>query len=651
MEAERTTALEWLATRLRAVPPALAAVGGTVAAIAIMPLLPLLKPLFPVPGKGIGIISLSGYPKAWDYAVVAILFVVPVLVTAALAAMWRRRDRVDEPPEAVVAARKHSAIVTVILMLIVTAAMVPARDHPYDFMDPYHEGEHLSPASVMMSGGAPYGDVFFMHGLATDGGIDLLVLGDPPSPLRVRRAKAFLGALTLAFLVPIAAEVAVTWLGLTGAVLASLAVTGAALAPAFPYFRLLPLLLMIWWTLLFLRTRRAGWLIAAATVASAGLLWSLDVGLFASAGFWGWMIARRMLAGSGAVHVSRRTAIVCVLAAILTPVAILLAVGGDLSRFFRDSFLRLPECFDAIYSIPAPQMPELSALLPPAGLLAWIDSESARYYIPPIAYGVLAALAWLAAARGRRVRAEAMLLLALTGIVQFRSAAGRVAWSHTRFAVPLLGIILVAFLLEPLIRSAIRNRGWRRPTLAIAAAVLLFASWTYMEIAESSASLQKFHATYRKRLKPPAGTIPTPLPRANGLYTYLQEAADLDQLYRFSKAMPPGPMFDFSGEKAIYYLLERPASTRVHDIPYLSNPKLGNEARRQLERRRPVFVLIKGHESLANIDGVSNAQRTPWLAEWIDQHYPQRLTYGRFTVALPAHQQVPRDVAPLSIGM
>ncbi|HEX8252432.1 MAG TPA: hypothetical protein VF846_04715 [Thermoanaerobaculia bacterium] len=648
METKRKRAVALLETRLASVPPVVAALTGAIAAIAVMPLLPLLKPLFPVPGNGIGIISISGYPKGWDYAVVSILFVVPVIVAALLALVWRRNVDAAETQPDVIAARKRSWIACLVAMLIVTAAMIPARDHPYDFMDPYHEGEHLSPASVMLAGGAPYRDVFFMHGLATDGGLDLLVLGDPPSPVRARRAKAFLGALTIAFLVPIAAEVAVTWLGFAAAVLASMAVTGTALAPAFPYFRWLPLLLMIWWTLLFLRTRRSGWLVAAATIASAGLLWSLDIGLFATAGFWGWMIARHLLLGSGGARVSRRTAIACVTMAALTPIAILLAVRGDVSRFFRDSFLRLPEGFDAIYSIPAPQFPELAAIVAPAGLLAWLDTESARYYIPPITYGIVAALAWLAAARGRRVRGEAMLLLALTGMVQFRSAAGRVAWSHTRIAIPLFGLAFVAFLLEPLVRSAMQHRGWQRPALAVLAALLLFGSWTYMELPESSESLQKFHATYSRRLKPPPEFIPTPLPRANGMYTYLQEAADLDQLYRFSEAMPPGPMFDFSGEKAIYYLLDRPASTRQHDIPYMSNPKLGREARRQLERNRPVFVLLKGHEGVAKIDGVTNAQRTPWLAAWIDQHYPQRLTYGRFTVALPANQQVPWNVAPVS---
>ncbi|HYO78173.1 MAG TPA: hypothetical protein VE010_17060, partial [Thermoanaerobaculia bacterium] len=127
METKRKRALAWLENRLASVPPAVAAPAGAIAAIAVMPLLPLLKPLFPVPGNGIGLISISGYPKAWDYAVVSLLFAVPVIVAALLALVWRRNVVADETQPVVIAARKRSWIACAIAMLIVTAAMVPAR--------------------------------------------------------------------------------------------------------------------------------------------------------------------------------------------------------------------------------------------------------------------------------------------------------------------------------------------------------------------------------------------------------------------------------------------------------------------------------------------------------------------------------------------
>ena len=206
-----------------------------------------------------------------------------------------------------------------------------------------------------------------------------------------------------------------------------------------------------------------------------------------------------------------------------------------------------------------------------------------------------------------------MLLVALTAFFELRSASGRVSWGHTRFAVPLLGIVLVAFAIEPLIRS----RHAARIAVAIA---MIIAAVPYLEIVANAKYLGGYYATYRERLRPTPGTVPFPLPRARDLYTYPQEATDLGALYEFSQSMPPeGPIFDYSGEKYLYYMLARPASTRFHDIPYLSDPALGREAMKQLERRRPVFVVISGLPTLAQIDGVSNAQRTPWLAAWIDQ--------------------------------
>lgn len=503
-----------------------------------------------------------------------------------------------------------------LLMLAVTLAILPARDHPYEFADPYHEGENLSPLSVMLSGGSPYGDVFFMHGVGADGGIDRLVIGDPPSIVRTRRLRAFLSAATVSLLVPIAAEVSSTWLGVVAATILSLCGIAAGQLPATPHFRLLPLLLAIWLALIAIRTSRRAFIVAACGVASAGLLWSLDVGLFAIAGIWAWLILirpfdRRTLAISGAVTVT-------------TAPLILVVIRGDVSRFFRDSFLRLPECFDAIYSLPAPPMR--------------IEWASVRYDAPPIVYGVVVALAFLTLARGEKLRGNAMLLIALTAFFELRSAAGRVSWGHTRFSVPLLGITVVAFAIEPLLRS-------ERTSGVIAGALIALAAIPYFELAANAKALAGYSVTYPERLRPKPGTVPFPLPRASDLYTYKQEAAELGALYAFSQSMPPGPIFDESGEKYLYYMLARPASTRVHDIPYLSDPALGREAMKQLEQRRPVFVVISGHPALSNIDGIPNAQRTPQIAAWVNRNYAKRITIGRYSIGLPFANELQQNLS------
>ncbi|HEX9160744.1 MAG TPA: hypothetical protein VF980_03480 [Thermoanaerobaculia bacterium] len=590
--------------RLATAPLTVPALIGFAAAVLIAPLLVVLKPLFPVPGHGIGLVSVMRYPKGWDYAVVAILFFVAAAVTLIAAYSSGPHPRFALPSPA----RGRGRIgVVCVLMLIVTAAILPARDNPYEFADPYHEGENLSPASVMLAGGRPYRDVWFMHAVAADGGLDLLVLGDPPSIVRTRRMRAILSTATVAFLVPIAAELSSTWTGAICATILSLCSIAAGQLPSTPHFRLLPLLLAIWLALIAIRTRRGAYGIAACAIASAGLVWSLDVGLFAVAGLAGWLIVARPF--------DRKTLAACAAAIVFTAPLLLLALRADISRFFRDSFLRLPECFDAIYSLPAPPF-----------AMTW---PSVRYYVPPIVYGVVFALAILYGARGERQRANALLLLAITAFFEFRTAAGRHSWGHLRFSLPLLGIMVVCFAIEPLIRSRRASR------IAVGVAIAI-AAIPYFEVIANAKALGNYYSTYRERLRPKPDTVPFPLPRAHDLFTYRQEAAELGALYHFSQSMPPGPIFDYSGEKYLYYMLARPASTRCHDIPYLSDPALGREAMHQLERRPPVFVVVAGHPTLANIDGISNAQRTPQIAQWIDAHYPRRIKVGRYTVGLPS---------------
>src|SRR5207247_3277167 len=107
---------------------------------------------------------------------------------------------------------------TWLFALIVFATMFFLHDHPYVLMEPFHDGEHLTPGFLFRSVARPYGDVFVLHGLGVDGGLDALVLGDPPSPRRVRRLQTLLDAATLALLVPIAAELSTTAFGAAAAV-------------------------------------------------------------------------------------------------------------------------------------------------------------------------------------------------------------------------------------------------------------------------------------------------------------------------------------------------------------------------------------------------------------------------------------------------
>src|SRR5205814_1795202 len=65
--------------------------------------------------------------------------------------------------------------------------------------------------------------------------------------------------------------------------------------------------------------------------------------------------------------------------AIALPFIVLLATHAGVRQFLADSFVIIPRAIDAVWSLPA---------------RTTLDLESARYYLPPVVYGALLALAF-----------------------------------------------------------------------------------------------------------------------------------------------------------------------------------------------------------------------------------------------------------------
>jgi len=558
------------------VSTARAALGSLIGAALAGAAAPLIRPLFSVPAGGIGMITATGYPKGWDYAVVALL-----AIGAFAGGMWGAGV---SPAPAAHPARQHwrlqlsAAIAVFVLMLFV-------HDHPFAHMDNFHEGEHLTPSYLFLHGEVPFRDVFVLHGLGVDGGLDALVGGRPPV---TRRLQTVLDAATLALLVPIAAEVTATAGGLVGGVLLSLCGVAAFWLPVFPYFRLAPVLLAAVGLLRYARTGRAAPLFLAFASAALGVLWSLDTGTYALAGtVIAFVLLPRRLEW-------KRVAILALLALAL-PVIILIAVRADLTDFFRDSFVIIPSAIDAVWSLPAPKP------LTEAGL---------HYYLPPAFYGLVLAIAV-------KRRDPRLLILAILSLVLFRTAAGRVSWSHTRFATPLLGIAVAAVVLEPL-----RNR--------IVLALLTVAAMLYFEVPQNAKAGATLLAEWPSRQKH-EGLVRHPLARE--IYTSEQNATELATLRGYIDSLGAGTILDFTNERALYFLLERKPPVRCFDIPMLSAPRLRAEAMAELRAQPPLAVILGGSPEIATFDGVPNRDRVPELAQWIDAHYTKRTEIGRFVVA------------------
>lgn len=533
-----------------------------------------------VPHGGVGLVTLTHYPKALDYAVIALLIVAGGIVT------WL----MVKPGVAVSPARSSSRI-TWITAAAVFVLMLLIHDHPYALMETFHEGEHLTPAFLLRDGERPYGDVFILHGLAVDGGLDALVLGDPPSPRRERRLETILDAATLALLVPIAAELCATGAGVSAAVIAALCAIGAAMVPVFPYFRFAPILIAVLGLLRFVRSGRG--LLPAFLASTIGMLWSLDTGLYA--------LAATIICTAILRPPLKRVGIAAVIS-VIAALAVLIAVRADLRQFAIDSFVIVPRAIDAIWSLPARKS---------------IDWESARYYLPPLFFGALLAF-------GIRRRDPRAMIIAIFSILAFRSAAGRCSWSHTRYGIPLFGAAVVAFAFEPLF---LRKRRVAGVLLAIPFLVLV-------EVIPNLVYASKFLAGWPSRQRH-AGLVAYPIATGKGIYTTPDNARDLAALNGFLETnVPPGAtILDLSNEKALYYLLRRRPATRCFDVAFLSAPPLAHEAASQLQQNPPAAVILEGLPVLGNLDGVPNRVRVPWLFAWADRNYPRRTQVGRFMVA------------------
>jgi hypothetical protein len=185
---------------------------------------------------------------------------------------------------------------------------------------------------------------------------------------------------------------------------------------------------------------------------------------------------------------------------------------------------------------------------------------------------------------------------------------------------------LVAFLFEPLMRG--RLNAWRGIVMLIAAII----GFRYFEIAENVSRGTKLLTGWPARLRH-EGLVPYPMPRGRGIFTYRENAADLAALNEVALRAGPGPIFDLSGERALYYFLDRRPATRCPDVAMLSAPELTAEALRELNAHPPVFVVLDGTKILGALDGIANRDRVPEIAAWIDRYYPVRIHAGRYVTA------------------
>ncbi|HEY5609857.1 MAG TPA: hypothetical protein VIL97_01515, partial [Thermoanaerobaculia bacterium] len=484
-----------------------------------------------------------------------------------------------------------------VLLFVLSYAASGARTQ---WIDLFHRGESIGPASDYLRGKAPYRDVFVLHGMLEDGLLDAWLM-----EIFGRRVEV---AATRAIVVSALTIPALWCLGVV--LFESLPLAAVvALVSFMTYLENQRALLEIVVVALIIAGIRANGRIRialAGVVASIALFFSLEIGIYS------------ILAGATSLVLLRRNQLLPFLLGAIAgaaPFGLYLAARGTFGDFLTTSFVTVPRIIDATWSIPFPDLASWmqSDLTLPA-IAGFILSQRIGYVLNPIVIGI--ALSYLLARWIRKpVTAldEALIVVALFALVTQRSALGRADFGHQYFSAFLVVPLLIALLVVAARQLAAIWRWGPRGAQALVVAISLVALpalfvslWIPDLVNARLDSMIGFRI--RRALNEPAGEV-----------TRNRIGAVGTEIMRLTP--PDAPIFDFSNQPAFYFFAARPNPTRFYQIPIASPLPFQIEAIRDLETAKPRVVLRRSPEGYDRFDGVENDLRAPALAAYLDDHY------------------------------
>lgn len=483
------------------------------------------------------------------------------------------------------------------------------------WVDLFHRGESIGPASDYLRGKVPFRDVFALHGMLEDGQLDawLMQLFGRSLDVAVMRTVvvgAFLG-------------VAIWYLGLAvfqSIPMALLCVAVSSWTTAEnnrTFFQVAAVALF--WTALHRRSRLAAF--CSGVFAGVALFFSYEIGLYTIAGAVGsvvvlWLIARRV-PWEGLPPIHALSAFVAGTAAGALPFAVYLGMHGALDDFVVTSFVTIPSIIDAVWSLPFPDIVttfrknlNLHTL---ADFILW---EKFHLIVSPI---VIAAAAIYAIDRVIRRRVGtldyALIVMTIFATVAQRTAFGRASFRHQYFAAFLIGplIVLLVFLLTRKLAALWRegNQGTRAFVVALCVAAIPTVGVLFWIPDLVDARLHDFTRYYGRVLRVDHDQ------RAQEVAWRIDDvAAALQELTK-----PNEPVFDFSNQPAFYFFADRPNPTRYYQIPILSPPAMQAETIRALEATRTKVIIRRSPELFDQFDGVTNDLRAQAVAAYIEDLY------------------------------
>lgn len=483
------------------------------------------------------------------------------------------------------------------------------------WIDLFHRGESLGPASDYLRGKVPFRDAFVLHGMLEDGQLDAWLMELFGRSLDVAVARtvvvgAFLG-------------VAIWFLGLVvfdSIPLALLCVAMGSWTTAEnnrTFFQVAAAALF--WNALRNRSRTSA--VFAGIFSGAAIFFSYEIGTYSIAGalaasllVW---IASKRVAWNGLPPV--QAALFFFVGAILgaAPFVVYLAVNNALDDFAVTSFVTIPRIIDAVWSLPFPDLVSTFrkdlTLHTLADFVLW---EKFHLVLSPL---VIAAAAVYFIVRWLRRRVDmldfALLVLTVFATVAQRTAFGRASFRHQYFAAFLIGplIVLLAVILVRALRGVWHEggQGTRAFVAALAVMAVPVVGVLFWIPDLVNARLHDFTRYYGRVLRVDRD------PNAEAVQWRITDVvANVRELTK-----PNEPIFDFSNQPAFYFFADRPNPTRFYQVPILSPREFQAETIAALERAKPKVILRRSPELFDMFDGVTNDLRAQAVSAYLDDMY------------------------------
>jgi len=472
------------------------------------------------------------------------------------------------------------------------------------WVDLFHRGESLGPASDYLRGKIPYRDVFILHGLMHDGMLDAWLMELFGRSAEVSMARfAIFGSLASPALWYLA-------MALFNSIPLAIVVMFFGSLTTIDNERILFEIATLTLLVAGLRGRARPLLVFLAGIpAGIALFYSFDIGLYCVGGGVLFLLFQkpRWVAA----------AFIAGVAAGAAPFVIYLAFRGALGAFVENSFIVIPRIIDAVWSVPFPDLTsQFRQDLSLRTISDFLFSERVRFILNPLVIGIAMIVLLHGAIRKRRHPLDtALLALTSFALLTQRSALGRVDFSHQTFSAFLIGPIILVLILRLIdsVRESWQSRDRTVQAFLVGAGALAFAAFfTAMWIPDILNLRLNDLIGYGPRT---TKTIRDPLAR---------EIEDRIGSVGFHVAelSPPGsPIFDFSNQPAFYFFFDRPNPTRFYQIPIMSPREFQRQAIVDLERAKPPLVIRRSPQDFDIFDGIDNVVRAQAVARYIDDHY------------------------------